>query len=40
MKWNHKCTNCGHKGDQTTSQPPHVFSKKCPKCGKNTLEET
>ena len=39
MRWNHRCTNCGHEGDQTTLQPPHVFSKKCPKCGKDALEE-
>jgi len=37
MKWNHKCTSCGHIGDQTTAEPPHVFDTKCPKCGKNTL---
>ena len=39
MKWNHECTSCGHKGDQTTAQPPHEFSTKCPVCGDNALKE-
>ena len=39
MKWEHQCTSCGDKGDQTTTQPPHIFDTKCPICKENILVE-